>query len=83
MQERNRHGTEEVIKKLREVELSRARGESLAAVLQRLEVSWQTIHRWNRKHAGVKVAAAKRQRELQKENARLKGIVVEHEEAGW
>ena len=77
MKKRKRHGTEEIIRKLRDAEMALGRGESLAVVLQRLEVSEHTFYRWKRKFAGVKVADAKRLRELEKENGRLKKIVAD------
>ncbi len=66
VKKRKRHGTEEIIRKLRDAEMALGRGESLAVVLQRLEVSEHTFYRWKRKFAGVKVADAKRLRELEK-----------------
>jgi hypothetical protein len=77
VKKRKRHGTDEIIRKLREAETAMGRGEPLATILQRLQVSENTLYRWRRKYAGVKVADAKRLRDLEKENARLKKIVAD------
>ena len=77
VKKRKHHSSEQIIAKLRDAEASLGRGESLAAVLQRLEVSENTYYRWRRMYAGVKAPDAKRLRELEKENARLKKIVAD------
>jgi putative transposase len=74
---RKRHSPEEVIRKLREADGRLASGESIAQVCRDLGVSETTYHRWKNQFGGMKAPEAKRLRELEKENARLKRIVAE------
>lgn len=52
-------------------------GSDLAAVCKHLEVSEQTWHRWRNQYGGMKAEDAKRVKELEKQNARLKKLVAE------
>ena len=74
-----RYTTEEVIAKLRQAEADLAQGLSLAQVCQRLGVSEQTLHRWRNQYGGMKAQEAKRLRELEEENRRLKKLLAEAE----
>ena len=77
MTKRRRHTPEQVIRKLREGERLLGEGEDLAAVCKHLEVSEQTWHRWCNQYGGMKADDAKRLKELEKENSRLKKLVAE------
>lgn len=77
MKKRKRHGPDEIIRKLREAELAAGRGEDLAAILQRLEVSEQTYYRWRQRYGGMKAPDARRLKQLERENAQLKKLVAE------
>src|SRR5919206_1970972 len=72
-----RHTAEEVITLLRQAEADLAQGLSVAQVCQKLGVSEQTLHRWRNQYGGLKADEAKRLRELEAENARLKRLVAE------
>src|SRR3954453_2899093 len=72
-----RHTAEEVIPKLRQAEADLAQGLTLAQVCQRLGVSEQTLHRWRNQYGGMKADEAKRLKELEAENARLKRLVAD------
>ncbi len=74
---RRRHTPEQVIRKLREGERMLGEGSDLAAVCKHLEVSEQTWHRWRNQYGGMKGDDAKRLKELEKQNARLKKLVAE------
>jgi putative transposase len=74
---RRRHTPEQVIRKLREAERLLAEGRTTAEVARHLEVSENTYHRWQRQFGGMKADDAKRLRELERENARLKAIVAD------
>ena len=74
---RKRHTAEQVITKLRQAEADLAAGQSIAQVCQRLGVSQQTYHRWQARYGGLKADDAKRLRELEAENARLKRLVAD------
>ena len=74
---RTRHTPEQIIYKLREADALVARGASIAEVSRSLGVSEATYHRWRAQYGGMQVCEAKRLRELEKENERLKRIVAE------
>ena len=76
---RRRHTPEQVIRKLREAERMFGEGKTTAEVARALEVSENTYHRWQRQFGGMKADDAKRLRELERENARLKAIVADKE----
>ena len=52
-------------------------GQDVAAVAKQLEVSEQTLHRWRQQYGGLKAQDAKRLKELERENAKLKRVVAE------
>ncbi len=54
-----------------------ARGEPVAKVARRLGVSEQTYYRWRREYGGLRVDQAKRLKELERENTRLKRLVAD------
>ena len=74
---RKRHSPEQIIARLREADAMLASGSSIAQVIQKLEVSEQTYHRWRNQYGGMKAAEAKRLKELEQENARLKKAVAD------
>lgn len=74
---RKRHRAEQIIKKLREAEAMLASGKTIGQVCQALEVSEQTFHRWRNQYGGMKAGEAKRLKELEDENKRLKKVVAE------
>lgn len=74
---RRRHSPDQVIRKLREGERLLSEGQSLAQACKALEVSEQTWHRWRNQYGGMKADDAKRLKELEKENGRLKKMVAE------
>jgi transposase-like protein len=74
---RKRHSPEQVIAKLREADALLGNGSSLGQVCQKLEVSEATFHRWRQQYGGMKASDAKRLKELEQENARLKRAVAD------
>ena len=74
---RKRHGPEEIVRKLRDADAMLNAGKDVAAVPQFLEVSEATYLRWRNQYGGMKAEEAKRLRELEEENQRLKEIVAE------
>src|SRR3954454_15374665 len=74
---RRRHTPEQVVRKLREADRMVGEGKTSAEVARALEVSENTYHRWQRQFGGMKADDAKRLRELELENARLKAIVAD------
>lgn len=72
-----KHKPEEIIGKLREVEIVLAQGASTAEVCRRISVSEQTYYRWRKEYGGLKVDQARRMKDLERENARLRQAVSE------
>ena len=72
-----RHTPEQVIRKLREADTMLAEGKGVAEVARALEVSEVTYHRWRNQYGGMKADDAKRLKELERENQRLKAIVAD------
>jgi putative transposase len=66
---------EEIIAKLREVEVRLARGETAAAAARAVGVTEQTYYRWRKEYGGLQVDQAKRMKDREKENARLRRAV--------
>ena len=77
MAKRKRHNPEQIIRKLDEATRRLNAGQSIAQVCQALEVSEATFHRWRNQFGGMKAQEAKRLKELEKENARLKKMVAD------
>ncbi len=74
---RRRHTAEQIITKLREAEVALAQGQTVAQVCKALEVTEQTYYRWRAEYGGMQVAQARRLKQLEGENARLRRAVVD------
>lgn len=74
---RKRHSPEQIITKLREADTMLAAGKTIGQVVQTLEISEQTFHRWRQQYGGMKSEEAKRLKQLEEENKRLKKVVAE------
>jgi putative transposase len=74
---RRRHTPEQIVRKLREADRLLGEGKDIAEVVRHLEVSEATLHRWRNQYGGMKAEGAKRLRELERENGRLKQVVAE------
>lgn len=72
-----RHTPEQVVRKLHEADKLLGQDKDLAAVLKHLEISEQTYHRWRKRYGELSPDDAKRLRELEAENRRLKKLVAE------
>ncbi len=79
MAKRKRHTPEQIIQKLREVEVLLGQGSTVAEAVRQIEVTQQTYYRWREEYGGLRTDQAKRLKELEKENARLKQMVAEKE----
>ena len=73
------HSPEQIIKKLREADAMISTGKTIGQVVQSLEISEQTFHRWRNQYGGMKAEEAKRLKELEEENRRLKKLLAEAE----
>jgi len=76
---RRRHTPEQIIRKLREADRLLAEGADVAEVARQLEVSEATYQRWRNQFGGMKADDARRLKDLERENARLKRIVADKE----
>ena len=76
---RKRFKTEEIIQKLREAEVHLSQGQNVAEACRQIGVTDQTYYRWRKEYGGVRTDQAKRLKELDRENARLKKLLAEAE----
>ena len=74
---KKRHTPEQIIHKLREAEVELARGMKVPEACRKIEVTEQTYYRWRKEFGGLKLDQAKRLKELEKENQRLKTLVAD------
>jgi putative transposase len=74
---RKRFTAEQIINMLREAEVLLNRGSTVGEVCRKLGISEQTYYRWRKDYGGMRVDQAKRLKELEKENARLKKLVAD------
>jgi putative transposase len=72
-----RHSPEQIVRKLRQAEARLAAGASIPETARELGISEATFHRWRNQYGGMSSQEAKRLKELEKENARLKKLVAE------
>ena len=70
-----KHKPEEIIGKLREAEIVLAQGGSAAEASRRIAVSEQTYYRWRKEYGGLKTDQARRMKDLEKENGRLRRAI--------
>lgn len=74
---RKRFTPEQIIHKLREVEVDLAKGRTIPEACKKIGIVEQTYYRWRREYGGLRVDQAKQLKELEKENARLKKVVAD------
>ena len=74
---RHRHTPEQIVRKLREGDRLLNEGKDFTEVLRHLEVSESSWNRWRSQYGGMKANEAKRLKELEQENGRLKKLVAE------
>jgi len=74
---KKRYNAEEIIHKLREADVLLSQGMNVGQVSKRIGIAEQTYYRWRKAYGGMKVDQAKRLKELEVENARLKRAVAE------
>ena len=72
-----RHTAEQIISKLRQVEVAQAQGMTIPQAVKQVGVTEQTFYRWRKEYGGMRLDQAKRLKELEKENARLKRLVAD------
>ena len=71
------YGPEQIIHKLREAEVLLSQGVTVGEVCRRIGVTDVTYYRWRKEYGGMRVDQARRLKELEQENARLKKVVAD------
>jgi putative transposase len=74
---KKRFTAEQIVAKLREAEVLLAKGQKVPHVVRKMGISEQTYYRWRKEYGGLKTDQARRLKELERENARLKKLVAE------
>ncbi len=74
---RIRHTAEQIVNKLREADVEIAQGASIAKACRKIGITDQTYYRWRREYGGLKVDQARRFKDLEKQNTRLKRVVAD------
>jgi putative transposase len=74
---RKRYSVEQIIGKLRQAEVQLSQGRTVKEVSRELGVTEQTYYRWRKEYGGLKISQARRLKELERENSRLKKAVAE------
>ena len=74
---RKRYAAEQIVAKLRAAEVELSKGQSTTQVCKKLGISEQTYYRWRREYGGLRVDQAKRLKQLERENTRLKKLVAD------
>ncbi len=77
MPRKRRYSTEQIIRKLREADVLLSQGKTAEEIAKLLEISKQTYYRWRKEYGGLNMTQAKKLKELEKENARLKTLVAD------
>lgn len=72
-----RVGAEEIVSKLRLAEVDLAKGGSIEEVCKKLQISTQSFYRWRKEYGGLEIDQAKKLKELERENTRLKRLVAD------
>lgn len=74
---KKRHTAEQIVSKLREAEVELGKGKSVAEVVRKLGITEQTYYRWRKEYGGLRTDQARRFKEIERENARLKKLVAD------
>jgi transposase-like protein len=74
---KEKYKPEQIVTLLRQIEVAIANGKTAPQACKEAEIHTQTYYRWRKEYGGLKVEQAKRLKELEKENSRLKRVVAE------
>jgi transposase-like protein len=74
---RKKHTAEEIVTKLREADVLLAKGQGIGETCRQLGISDQTYYKWRKEYGGLQVDQAKRFKELEQENSRLRKVVAD------
>ena len=76
---RKRFSAEQIVNKLREADVLLSQGATVVQACKQIGVTEQTYYRWRKEYGGMKTDQAKRLKELERENARLKKLLADAE----
>jgi len=74
---KKRHSAAEIVQKLRTAEVEISKGSTVPIVVKRLGITEQTYYRWRKEYGGLRVDQAKKLKQLEQENARLKKLLAD------
>jgi putative transposase len=74
---RKKLGAEQIVTRLRQIEVLQGQGKSVAAACKEVGTTEQSYYRWRREYGGLSVDQAKRLKQLESENGRLKKLVAD------
>lgn len=74
---RKKFSAEQIISKLREAEVLQSKGLSIVKICRQIEIKEQTYYKWRKEYGGMRINQAKRLKEVEQENTRLKKIVAD------
>jgi putative transposase len=74
---RKKHSVEQIIHKLREAEVLLSQGKAVAEVCRSLGITEQTYYRWRKEYGGLRMEQARRLKQLEQENTRLRRAVAD------
>ena len=74
---KKRFSAEQIVTKLREAEVLQAKGQSIVEACRQMGITEQTYYRWRKEYGGLRMDQAKRLKQLEQENSRLKKVVAD------
>ncbi len=74
---RKKFSAEQIISKLREAEVLQSKGLSIVEICRQIEIKEQTYYKWRKEYGGMRINQAKRLKEIEQENTRLKKLVAD------
>jgi putative transposase len=74
---RRRYSAEQIVSKLRQIEVLMAQGKAAALACKEADISEQSYYRWRKEYGGLEIDQAKRMKDMERENARLKRLVAD------
>lgn len=76
---RKRYSAEQIVNKLRQADVLLSQGQTVSQASKQIGITDQTYYRWRKEYGGLKTDQARRLKELEKENARLKRLLADAE----
>jgi putative transposase len=74
---KRKYSVEQILTKLREAEVVQSKGSTVQEACRQIGITEQTFYRWRKEYGGLRLDQARRLKELERENARLKKLVAE------